>query len=584
MVASVVLVLGLLATYSAILIATQLGFDLHVAVLYPASALILGIAIASPWFSVAIRARFHSILRGNYPLLLLLLVCSSLRLVFAYFASLLPDEYTILGILESKPISNLPHFLQYYWQIAGGLNVHPPLAFVLMDIGYSILPTPLGARLVSVCFSIASILIVYGIVIELGKRQYALLVSAVYGLIPHTVLYMSSALTDVYMSFFGLLAILLFIKATRSRILPYTIFAGIALGLSLWSKQALPFFWIIVIGLLSMLPLHHARRLRRLASFLGTVVIGLFIFYLWSIIDLHAFNASVQPLLGFLSNTLINPSHYRIISTNPERTQIATVTTTAAVVTTIGGVVTTIARTVVTTTAQASNFLALFPQLTGSRESSVSFQELVVQMPLWLSPVVVLLGVWGLKSIRRRRESGILFVWLILPILAMIPSLRDVRYLLLFSVPVAYFAGLGSTVRNRRLRQYLRSIMFAFIFIFLLITASVAQQQYYGVAEASSELSSLGFASARILTNAPQILYYLPHATVVYLPPDYNASMALSMISQDKIDAVVIIQNARAAWLPVGASVRSAISSAFLHYNSDGSSFSWYEVYWDKIA
>ncbi len=138
--------------------------------------------------------------------------------------------------------------------------------------------------------------------------------------------------------------------------------------------------------------------------------------------------------------------------------------------------------------------------------NNVSFADLLVQVPLWLSPVVTLLCLIGILSLIRNpsRLSLLLVVWLAIPFLAEAIFIRDVRYLLTATFGIT---ALVATLveRNARHARRLAAITLAFVTVFLVLTAPIAQQQYYGVTQASSELQHLGLANSRILTNVPEI-------------------------------------------------------------------------------
>jgi 4-amino-4-deoxy-L-arabinose transferase-like glycosyltransferase len=562
---SILLALGSAATFVTVECATYLGFNLYTYALYPAAALILAssllVARKLTSFQRALGLFFER-LRLN-ALIVVVVLSLAVRLIYVQYASVFPDEYSTLKILEARPLTDLPSFLGDYQRYAGVEPPHPPLSFILMSIGYSLLPTPAGARMVSVIFSTTSVVVVYLIMVELGKREYALPVAAIYSLVPHTVLFLSLALTDVYMNFFGLLAILMYLKALRGRPVRNAILAGASLGLSFWSKLGLALFWTVAIVILTFV-LQDRKRLFRRSLTLGVALLVCGTVYQAWYGMTHASASLTSFAWYYLVNVVLRPGGYQVV-TSGNIPQSST--------TTSGGVPSLI----------SAISALVFPKLSESRFGYISYPELIVQMALCLSPVVALLSLWGIISAigRGDRRDLFLFVWAVVPLIAMIPGIRDVRYLLLFSAPVAYFSALGSRVRASNLRRYLRSLMFGFTVIFLIITVLVAQQQYSGLAETSHDLSDLGLGSARILTNALQISYYLPSATVYYLAPEYNASAVLRMVAQDHIGAVVILHNARAAWLPIGDTVLNGLKSEFHRYLRGGiSAFSWYEIYY----
>jgi hypothetical protein len=579
---SALLLIGLIATYVTVVFATHLGFYMHPSLLYPAIAIILLVFILGGKRLYSVQTMLASNLKRDRlnGLSLVIVISLIVRLIFITNASVLPDEYSVFRILEARPLSNLPLFLRNYEDFAGGLVSHPPLSFILMSFGYTLLPSPLGARAVSVVFSLMTIVVVYLIMVELGKREYATLTAAIYGLIPLTVLYLSMALTDVYMNFFGLVAILMYLKALNKPSVMNAALSGVALGLSFWSKQGLGIFWAIAMVMLTFVL--HTPRLRGGMAKLGlALLVAGAIYFAWWLVNPVAFEIGFIPLVNYLLTVVLSPENYRLISTNIPNVP-STTSTTTITATTLGTIVTTVV-TPTNVNPFFSSLESIFPPLTESRGSSISYAELIVQLPIWLTPLVLLLSMVGISRllIRRDRRDFLLLLWAIVPLIAMIPGIRDIRYILLFSVPVAYFGGLGSKVRNVNLSRYLKSAMFAFMVVFLVITLLVAQQQYSGIAEASHDLQTLNLGSESILSNAPQIQYYLPDAKLYYLPPDYNSSTVIRIIAQKSIAAVVIVHNARAAWLLVGSGVIDILRLQFRHCLTGGlSTFSWYEIYY----
>lgn len=186
----------------------------------------------------------------KYPLYVLLSVGGISRLIFGIWMGLFPDEYTVLDLLRRIPVSDLGNFLYHYTEYAGTLASHPPLSFLIMLVGYVIYQSWLSVRLVSATFSLASVFLVYGIVTEFGKKEDALLVAVLFAIVPHSLMFMDLALTDVYMIFFGLLAIWLFLRSLRIRVPHLAILSGVSLGLSFWSKDGLPIFWVVLLSII----------------------------------------------------------------------------------------------------------------------------------------------------------------------------------------------------------------------------------------------------------------------------------------------------------------------------------------------
>ncbi len=141
--------------------------------------------------------------RSSYFIIVLMLISAALRFVVAFSASYYPDEYQIWAILSTHPWTNLANFLQNYDRIAGLQAVHPPLGIMLMSLGYEVLGSLEGARIVSVVFALASIPIVYWFVLTIQNRITALYATSFFAMLPQGVAFQSLALTDATRSFLG---------------------------------------------------------------------------------------------------------------------------------------------------------------------------------------------------------------------------------------------------------------------------------------------------------------------------------------------------------------------------------------------
>ena len=222
---------------------------------------------------------------------------------------------------------------------------------------------------------------------------------------------------------------------------------------------------------------------------------------------------------------------------------------------------------------------SIFPRFSFA-PANVSFADLLIQLPLWLSPVVVVLCLIAILSLLRNpsRLKLLLLVWLSLPLLAEDLFLRDVRYLLVGTFGVV---GLVVTLveKNARYTRRLVAITLAFVLVFLVFTAPIAQQQYYGVTQASTEVQQLGLANSRILTNAPEMGLFLPNATLFIIPFNFNQSSLTQIVNSQGINAVVIINNARANW-PVldNGTINRLFANYTARFTSMPSRFSWFQI------
>ena len=293
---------GAIATYVALEFSTYLGFNFGGALF---SLLLIGVfSLVFVAASLAPSWSWARKVSDRQSFLLLLGASAAVRVWFALSSSIFPDEFTFLRILKTHPLENLPNFLANYQLYAGGEDLHPPLATVLMSVGYQLYPSILSARMVSVAFSIGTVYLAYIIATELNFKRGALLVAAIFAFLPFDVLFTVTALTDVYALFFGLAAVCAFLRAMRTDRLRWFALSGIFLGAALWSKYAFPFFWLILIVLIPLF-VQFARPLKiAQPRALGVALIGLGVFSLWGLINPAVFSAYFASLAAYVPAAL----------------------------------------------------------------------------------------------------------------------------------------------------------------------------------------------------------------------------------------------------------------------------------------
>jgi len=94
----------------------------------------------------------------------------------------------------------------------------------------------------------------------------------------------------------------------------------------------------------------------------------------------------------------------------------------------------------------------------------------------------------------------------------------------------------------------------------------------------------IGLTEGNVLTNVPAawLTYYLPQLQVGNLGND--TATLLTLLRQEKVDAVIVLHNERGAWPDVDSYVLKAIRSQFSRYVSGGpSAFSWYELFYGPV-
>jgi len=545
---------------------TYLGFSFRRDLMYPIIFLVLTIFVGSGLWLAGNGETTETVSSffSRRGLILIILVSSTVRVAFSLASSMFPDEYAVIQVLQSRPLENLPFFLVNYQAIAGNyLFIHPPLSLLLMDVGYLIVPSVYGPRLISALFSTSTVLVVYYLVRDLGHRDKALLAAAVYGLVPHTALYLTLALTDGIWIFFGVTSFWLITKALKEDSYRLSLASAVFLSLALWTKAWLPFFFFLMAFVMILLVFTKQRIWRRLAMFMTMLGVSFALYLSWGIINPVAFSHSTSSMLDLILQ-LFNPAEYATWTTMP------------------------------TTTKQVGfNFFlvltSFFPKFSSGTLRVISYPELIAQIPLWIPLVVVLLTVAGLlMTLTRNTRFGVTcLIWIAVPFLLMLPHFRDMRYVIVTAPAYAMLASAASFFpRSRRSRILLKSILLASVIISLVIMLPVSHQMYGGVEEASSQLRILGLAEDKVLTNVPPnwLTYYLPTLQVSALSPTDDPASVLRVLKQDRIDAVVVLHNERGAWPDVDSYVLDAIRSQFSRYVSGGpSAFSWYELFYEPI-
>jgi len=556
--------LVLVSTFVLLEFGTYLGFSFGREFIYPLVFMVLSAFVGFGfWFAGnSAAAGVVSDFISRRALGIVLGASAAVRLAFTYSSSIFPDEYGVIQVLNSRPLENLSNFLLNYQQIAGNyLFIHPPLSLILMDVGYLFVPSVYGPRFVSALFSTLTVLIVYYLIRDLGHPDVAILGAAVYGLVPHTALYLTLALTDGVWIFFGVTSFWLIIRALKRGSYRLSVASGVFLSLALWTKAWLPFFWLLLALVMILLVYTKKSVLRHLIILGGMSGTSLVLFSVWGIINPTAYQHSITAMFAQLLR-LFAPAEYNIWTTEP-------------------------------TAGEAGPFSLIsvlagfFPKMSAGTLRIISYTELIAQLPLWIPLVVVVLSLAGLAiTVRRNARFGTAcVVWITIPFLLMLPYFRDMRYLIVTAPLYALLASLASHApSSRKLRLSMQSILLASIVISIIIMVPVSHQMCGGVQEAASELRVIGLTDGNVLTNVPAawLTYYLPHLHVGNLGND-PASL-LSLLKQEKVNAVIVLHNERGAWPDVNGSMMEAFKGQFRSYTSGGpSAFSWYELYYQPV-
>lgn len=204
-------------------------------------------------------------------------------------------------------------------------------------------------------------------------------------------------------------------------------------------------------------------------------------------------------------------------------------------------------------------------------------------MPFWITPLILLYSLFGIVRISiRDRTDAIMIAWVALPLLAMIPLFRDIRYLLLFTPAVAYFAVRGIRSRRGNLRRRLIGLALTFALIFNGVAFVVGQQQYYGPPQAVEKLQDLDLQNGPILTNWVALKFELPSAEVHLTSEAISLEEVRNLTLTGGIRAVVLFYNARGSPAPPSFELRSIVQELFSsYYKDEPSEFAWFEIFYN---
>jgi len=536
-----ILVLSLATTGSVafLFIAEFSGFDISILLFALPVVAFLTILVVS-----RISFRFSPMAaRFRKPLVIIvLLVSATLRLIVVFYASYYPDEYNTWAIFRTNPWGNLLDFLRNYPQIAGAQVVHPPLGFLLMSLGFEALHSLEAARLVSVVAGLLSIPVVYWLISMLIDRPTALYATLIFSLMPQTVIFLSLALTDAYVLLFGLLSLTTFLSSIKNRRRDHLLASGILLGLTFWSKAAIPFLWAFIIFLSAYFSGWTKRRESMMrASF--CFLVGVSIYGLWYLISPISFLASANLLPRILQFGRYN----------------------------IGSV---------------ESPITGLPSIANAGLSTISLFDLLLQLPAWLTPLIIIFASLGVYISLRSLDRQTLWIvlWAIIPMLALVFYYRDIRYLLISSVPIAAMVLIG--LKHASKRKTILAIVLVFLAVGSISFIPIVQQEYAGIHEASEVINSLGLSNQTILSNALPIRLFLPHAQLIYLSP-YNDTVSVhDLLNTKHVAAAVMIHQRRGAWGGEPSHDVMGLIHGYFNQKIEGglSDFSWYEVLYSSQA
>jgi 4-amino-4-deoxy-L-arabinose transferase-like glycosyltransferase len=142
------------------------------------------------------------------------------------------DEAVYAG--QAASLAREPAFLPYF----PVFRAHPLLFQSLLSVEYRIFGvTPLGGRLLSVAFGLATVWVTYAIGARLYARRVGILAALLIAVMPYTVVVSRQILLDGAMVFFTSLALYLLIRFVQSDRAGWLYAAAVALGLATLTKE-----------------------------------------------------------------------------------------------------------------------------------------------------------------------------------------------------------------------------------------------------------------------------------------------------------------------------------------------------------
>jgi 4-amino-4-deoxy-L-arabinose transferase-like glycosyltransferase len=177
------------------------------------------------------------------------------------------DEAVYAG--QGASLAGDPAFLPFF----PVFRAHPLLFQSLLSLEYRVFGvSPLGGRLLSVAFGMATVWLTYAIGARLYGRRVGVLAALLIGLMPYMVVVNRQVLLDGPMVFFTSLALYLLIRFVQSERVGWLYAAAVALGLATLTKETAI---LLVGGAYAFFALTRSTRLRltQAALALGVLVL-----------------------------------------------------------------------------------------------------------------------------------------------------------------------------------------------------------------------------------------------------------------------------------------------------------------------
>jgi len=528
------------------------------------SLMMLSIVSSTLIFTIC-KGEFAILSRYGFAALVLSSIAS--RLYFLFNENpVIPEELTILvKVMPLHPVLRLPWFFQNYHDVLGAMYVHPPISFIFMNIGYLIIPNIVGLRLFSFLFSVLSVGATYFVAKGFSER-IAYPTALFYSLNPLTVMFTVVGYTDTCPLTFGLFGLLLFIRALEKGSTSNFLLSGFLVGLSLLSKSTVGYLWVFLIILFAV---HRSSKYSSSKSVsLKAVSLSISSAFLtilpWAFLNYESFIAAYVSFPKFLISRFLE-FKFVIGVTNPTRETAPSAE----------GIVQSIVY-----------FLQrLFPMYVRITSPTVSYIEAALKLFIFLTPSVFMIAIAGLIFLLRHKKYGfscdrasILVIWILVPLVAFLVLLRDVRYFLPAVLPVTMLCAYWVKGIAVGLGRAHGISLIGFVLVFLLISSSVANQSYAGVAMIKKVVDEYDIPHERILTNYGLVADMFPESKVSVIC-DSEGAQPNSTICKESYDCVIIWYHNRGATCQLSEEAIKNIASNFTSSVVVGSNFSYVGIY-----
>ena len=199
--------------------------------------------------------------------------------VYANYQRTVPDELDSFNasrmVAEEGVVPFFANYARIYWLGAQ----HPPLVPLVYGFAMHLLGVNLFvARLVSLAFAIATVLLTYFLGRELYDRNTGLLVTSLLLSFPFFFRNGAAALTDMPVTFFFALALLLTLRLLQTPTCRLSVATGIFIGAGLLSKYMMALIYPVVLSyFIAIVPF---RRLKLPLAFVTLVSVSMLITWL----------------------------------------------------------------------------------------------------------------------------------------------------------------------------------------------------------------------------------------------------------------------------------------------------------------